>query len=92
MNAHDAHRGAFQQSLMPFSVVRDFTRSALSTILLSAGHSNLYDYATLFAALRRHLSTKSTDRLFCEESGYHYKGDPLRFVKSLHFLKYVASL
>ena len=68
------------------SVVDTFTPSALGTILLCAEHSKGCDYATIYAALRRHLSTRSIDRHFCEVHGFKYQGNPTRYVHPLHSL------
>jgi len=52
------------------SHVHAFTPSALATILLSAPKDKHHDYATMYAALRRHLSTKIADRYYSEFHGF----------------------
>ena len=48
--------------IITMSEVNAFTPSALSTILLCGAKDESYDYATIYAALRRHLSTSQTER------------------------------
>ena len=55
------------------SEVNAFTPSALSTILLCAAKDESYDYATIYAALRRHLSTSQTERHYNEGHSYQLK-------------------
>ena len=50
-----------------------FTPSALSTILLCAAKDESHDYATIYAALRRHLSTSQTERHYNEGHSYDVK-------------------
>ena len=52
------------------SEVNAFTPSALSTILLCAAKDESHDYATVYAALRRHLSTRHTERHYNEGHSY----------------------
>ena len=52
------------------SEVNAFTPSALSTILLCAAKDESHDYATVYAALRRHLSTSHTERHYNEGHSY----------------------
>ena len=52
------------------SEVNAFTPSALSTILLCAAKDESHDYATIYAALRRHLSTSQTERHYNEGHSY----------------------
>ncbi len=52
------------------SGVNAFTPSALSTILLCAAKDESYDFATIYAALRRHLSTSHTERHYNEGHAY----------------------
>ena len=52
------------------SEVNAFTPSALSTILLCAAKDESNDYATIYAALRRHLSTSHTERHYDEGHAY----------------------
>ena len=55
------------------SEVNAFTPSALSTILLCAAKDESHDYATIYAALRRHLSTSQTERHYNEGHSYDVK-------------------
>lgn len=55
-----------QRFLTETSEVKAFTPSALSTILLCAAKDRSHDYATIYAALRRHLSISPTDRHYNE--------------------------
>lgn len=59
--------------LTEMSEVNAFTPSALSTILLCAAKDTSHDYATIYAALRRHLSTSPTDRHYNEGHGWSLK-------------------
>ena len=52
------------------SEVNAFTPSALSTILLCAAKDESHDYASAYAALRRHLSTSHTERHYNEGHAY----------------------
>ncbi|KAL8650470.1 MAG: hypothetical protein Q9226_005130 [Calogaya cf. arnoldii] len=56
-----------EKSLDSVIVVNAFSPSALSTVLLCAAYTKDCDYATIYAALRRHLSTTSIDRFYCED-------------------------
>ena len=56
--------------IITMSEVNAFTPSALSTILLCAAKDESYDYATIYAALRRHLSTSQTERHYNEGHTY----------------------
>lgn len=47
---------------MAESVVKAVTPSALSTVLLCAAKDISHDYATIYATLRRYLSTSYSDR------------------------------
>lgn len=60
--------------LIVTSVVNAFTPSALSTILLCAAKDKSNGYATIYAALRRHLSTSHTERHYNE--GHKYQLEP----------------
>ena len=55
-----------QHFLRQNSEAKAFTPSTLSTILLCAAKDKSHDYATIYAALRRHLSTSPTDRHYNE--------------------------
>ena len=57
--------------IITMSEVNAYTPSALSTILLCAAKDESHDYATVYAALRRHLSTSHTERHYNE--GHAYK-------------------
>ena len=59
--------------LIIMSEVNAFTPSALSTILLCAAKDESNDYATIYAALRRHLSTSHTERHYNEDHAYQLK-------------------
>ena len=56
-------------------MVNAFTPSALSTILLCAAKDKSNDYATIYAALRRHLSPSHTERHYNE--GHTYQIEPI---------------
>ena len=56
--------------IITMSGVNAFTPSALSTILLCAAKDESHDYATVYAALRRHLSTSHTERHYDEGHTY----------------------
>ncbi|CAD6566817.1 MAG: hypothetical protein ASARMPREDX12_008836 [Alectoria sarmentosa] len=56
------------------SEVNAFIPSALSTILLCAAKDKSKDHATIYAALRRHLSTSHTERHYNE--GHAYQLEP----------------
>ena len=56
--------------LIKRSVANAFTPSALSTILLCAPKDKSKDYVTIYAALRRHLSTSHTERHYDEGHAY----------------------
>lgn len=56
--------------IITISEVNAFTPSALSTILLCAAKDESNDYATIYAALRRHLSTSQTERHYNEGHTY----------------------
>ncbi|KAL8835778.1 MAG: hypothetical protein Q9170_003172 [Blastenia crenularia] len=69
-------RALFKQRTVEISYhriieVEAFTPSALSTILLCAAKSQDLDYSTIYAALRRHLSTDHTDRHYNESHSTH---------------------
>lgn len=61
--------------LIVTSMVNAFTPSALSTILLCAAKDKSKGYATIYAALRRHLSTSHTERHYNE--GHTYQLEPI---------------
>ena len=52
------------------SAINAFTPSALSTVLLCAAKHKDCDYASIYAALRRHLSTSHGDRHYFENHGW----------------------
>lgn len=51
-------------------VINAFSPSALSTVILCAANTKDHDYATIYAALRRHISTSHTDRHYYENHGW----------------------
>ncbi|KAL8806737.1 MAG: hypothetical protein Q9182_001135 [Xanthomendoza sp. 2 TL-2023] len=68
---HQSSKHSYRKSLLiKPSVVDAFTPSALSTILLCTAKDNDYDYATIYAALRRHLSTYHADRHYYGNHGW----------------------
>ena len=75
-------------SLTSTSQVDAFTPSALSAVLLSAPRDESYDYATLYAALRRHLSASHTERHYYEDHGYA-TGENYRDVRHPSFMSRV---
>ncbi|KAG8527692.1 uncharacterized protein KY384_007846 [Bacidia gigantensis] len=52
------------------SIINAFTPSALSTVLLCASKDRDHDFTTVYAALRRHLSTNHVDRHYNEGHGF----------------------
>lgn len=77
-------------------MVDAFTPSALSTILLCAGKDKDHDYATIYAALRRHLSTSHADRLYNESETWSLSpsqnGPPHRRVRQSFFFFFLCNL
>ncbi|RYO98315.1 hypothetical protein DL766_006634 [Monosporascus sp. MC13-8B] len=52
-----------------------FTPSLLAAVLLSVAKDKQHDYATIYAALRRHLSTHSSDRLHYDKHVFKKDSD-----------------
>ena len=65
--------------MITMSEVNAFTPSALSTILLCAAKDESHDYATVYAALRRHLSISHTERHYNEGHAYELESTDNKF-------------
>ena len=61
------------------SVIHEYTPSALSAVLLSASKDEFYDFATPYAALRRHISNNHTDRYLHDDHVLDYHRWPDRY-------------
>jgi hypothetical protein len=53
-----------------YSEINAFTPSALAAVLLSSAKDDHHDYSTIYAALRRHLSTSNADRNYYMGHGF----------------------
>ena len=55
---------------MELSIIRAFTPSALAAVLLCAEKDDHHDYASIYSAMRRHLSVDNADRLCYDDHGF----------------------
>ncbi len=73
-------------------MINAVTPSALSTVLICAAKDKYHDYATIYAALRRYLSTSYTDRHYNESHTYVDEGAKRHVCKPFPFHFIVASM